>query len=72
MDDAGYVDVARTHCQSEPYPVARAAVSRNDPAPAEVPRMCILQCLQVMCHLPLWLNVSRHRPPSSEAIVSCI
>ena len=36
VDDAGYVDVARTYCQSEPYPVARVAVSRNDPAPAEV------------------------------------
>ena len=36
VDDACYVDVAPTHCQSEPYPVAHAAVSRNDPAPAEV------------------------------------
>ena len=36
VDDAAYVDVARSHCQSEPYPVAHAAVSRNDPAPAEV------------------------------------
>ena len=36
------------------------------------PRMHILQCLQVMCHLPLWLNVLRHRPPFSESIVNCI
>ncbi len=36
VDDAGYVDVTSYHCQSEPYPVACAAVSRNDPAPAEV------------------------------------
>ena len=36
VDDAGYVDVARTLCQSKPYPVACAAVSRNDPSPAEV------------------------------------
>ncbi len=36
VDDAGYVDGARTHCQSEPYPVAHEAVSRNDRAAAEV------------------------------------
>jgi len=36
VDDAAYVDGNRCHCQSEPYPVAHAAVSRNDPAPAEV------------------------------------
>ncbi len=36
VDDACYIDVAPTHCQSKSYPVTRVAVSRNDPAPAEV------------------------------------
>ena len=37
VDAAGYVDAVSSivHCHCEPYPVAVAAVSTNDPAPAE-------------------------------------